>query len=342
MWENENVWRALVVSYYATQRNGSFLFNVFCVYRFTYPKGLDDSQEDLLRMGVSRIFGSAPDMSLEDALAKVLSCISGWLEDSSNMHKRKLTSVTKIVQHPYRQSSPFRRRHCFVRERKGDGELTQTVYKWYDCSFKDEAATHRRPDYYKEDFLNLNPRVYQLSRRMCLLEYAYLAGEPKLTKVHHAVSLLDKLRQLHDKGIVHGDVRLSNLVCGPTETWWIDLDYSGKEGESRYPSGWNHSLDDGLRHPDAVEFTNLEKVHDLFAFSDILSRFKCDEETLQEKWKNAVTWVDAGELSKARDIMMSFPEGCGLELNSEHPSYSTQNQNENEEPIFTGSPPGMC
>jgi hypothetical protein len=54
----------------------------------------------------------------------------------------------------------------------------------------------------------------------------------------------------------------------------LDFDYAGKDGEERYPEGYNTTIPEG-RHPDAKGGEALRCVHDRYAMSQCISTF-CD------------------------------------------------------------------
>ena len=54
----------------------------------------------------------------------------------------------------------------------------------------------------------------------------------------------------------------------------IDFDLAGLEGERTYPAGFNHYIDDGVRHIDAKPGSHLEKSHDCYSAAKIMERFE--------------------------------------------------------------------
>ena len=239
--------------------------------------------------GASRLFASDYDNPTL-ALAKLLWCINDWL-GSECLHECPLyLDQCKDTSQLYRHGN--------------------RMFKWYDNSLKDIKEPHRRPVHFQFEALQLNPIIHTLSPRVHLLEYPYLEGNHQLACVNHAISLVEKLQQLHHNGIVHGDIRLANIVCGEAdqEAWFIDMDYSGSEEEA-YPEGWNHAIIDGERHPDATAKQKLRKEHDYFALSFVFSRFVCEN----SEWVDAITFVKNGNLNQAKDRMKRL-NNCKLDL----------------------------
>ncbi|KAF8468174.1 hypothetical protein BDZ91DRAFT_848037 [Kalaharituber pfeilii] len=72
------------------------------------------------------------------------------------------------------------------------------------------------------------------------------------------------IKHLHRNGLVHGDVRDSNLLVRTDDEvgcMLVDFDWAGKEGEARYPINVNRS---DIRQPDEVrDGLPIKKEHDL-------------------------------------------------------------------------------
>lgn len=65
------------------------------------------------------------------------------------------------------------------------------------------------------------------------------------------IPVVDHLLQLHRMGLVHGDIRCSNIVFGGPDGCLIDFDFGGEvnpaNGTPKYPSGFNFQVPDGSR-----------------------------------------------------------------------------------------------
>jgi len=72
------------------------------------------------------------------------------------------------------------------------------------------------------------------------------------------------IKSLHSKGLVHGDVRDTNLLVrtdGECGFVLIDFDWAGKEGEARYPMNVNRN---NIRRPEgARDGLPIKQKHDL-------------------------------------------------------------------------------
>ncbi len=49
------------------------------------------------------------------------------------------------------------------------------------------------------------------------------------------------LRIIHDRDLVHGDVRCPNILVSEDDIKFVDFDHCGKEGVKRYPREWDHT-----------------------------------------------------------------------------------------------------
>jgi hypothetical protein len=102
------------------------------------------------------------------------------------------------------------------------------------------------------------------------------------------VAILGHLKNLHDAGKVHGDVRLGNMLsCGLL----VDLDYIGLQ---TYPSGLK-AISDGERHPSvqkgiddrSVDTLPPDKEHDLFSMGAAMKMFKPSDSDYESVWLEA-------------------------------------------------------
>lgn len=61
------------------------------------------------------------------------------------------------------------------------------------------------------------------------------------------VAVAEHLKRLHENGIVHGDIRLLNMVFSDEKSELIDFDFSGEQGKVEYPPGYRMTVFDGRR-----------------------------------------------------------------------------------------------
>jgi serine/threonine protein kinase len=100
-----------------------------------------------------------------------------------------------------------------------------------------------------------------------VIETPFEDGDHVCTSPSQAMSLIQELKSLHEKGFSHGDIRAYNCVFSDEGSHLIDFDFGGKAGEVTYPEGYQTHLNDGKRIPDTVlaEDTAIEKWHDVYA-----------------------------------------------------------------------------
>ena len=73
------------------------------------------------------------------------------------------------------------------------------------------------------------------------------------------------IRILHENGFVFGDLRAPNIMISGDKTYLIDFDWSGKEGEARYPLHLSNKVD-WPKQPPQLELEPIIKGHDLYMF----------------------------------------------------------------------------
>ena len=98
---------------------------------------------------------------------------------------------------------------------------------------------------------------------------------------------LEKLSEVHKKGMVHGDIRIPNILFSEGNSTLIDFDLARGIGE-RYPYNYKHFLG---RHPDATANAVMQICHDKFAFAEIIKAcgIEISEEVLKFDCKD---WID--------------------------------------------------
>jgi serine/threonine protein kinase len=134
---------------------------------------------------------------------------------------------------------------------------------------------------------------------LIIISYDYIPGSHIPNRYADFVPVLRQLKRMHSELIVHGDIRLSNIVfCGGKSTL-IDFDYSGTEEIKLYPKGFCTEIDDGNRHVDVRGGVALHRRHDFYAMATLMKLFSCD----QDSWNDAIISVENGELDHAVSIL---------------------------------------
>ena len=150
-------------------------------------------------------------------------------------------------------------------------------------------------------------------------------------------SLLSSLLALHRQGIVHGDIRFSNVIFSAADdevvkATMIDFDFSGVSGEKRYPTGFNLRLDDGFRHADVCEGDFIRPHHDIAAARWMGSHFHPDNSSsspdLMQLWSSAFEEEEDTDLfSTTVEMLVARPEFMRVALQlkkpNEAPAYIT-------------------
>ncbi len=153
----------------------------------------------------------------------------------------------------------FDTRNVFLKDSK--------VYKFF------ENNSSKQPNKDVMELMGINDvELIKLSEEYSLLSYSYLEGlhEPNFTQQFAVVA--HKLKRLHDEGLVHGDVRIGNIIFTAVrdQAYLIDFDYTAKQGEM-YPPKYNSSLAE--RHDGAKEYYKMEFDHDWFSLIYVMLHY---------------------------------------------------------------------
>jgi serine/threonine protein kinase len=79
----------------------------------------------------------------------------------------------------------------------------------------------------------------------------------KDVKVESFMSILRTLDSMHQRDLVHGDIRLANLLISG---FIVDFDFVGL---LHYPKRLNNLTKDGERHPKVVDAIKADDVHEM-------------------------------------------------------------------------------
>jgi hypothetical protein len=177
------------------------------------------------------------------------------------------------------------------------------AFKSYDYREKDlESCYWRDPQYY---FHFVDGCRWEVNEpKLKIISYDMIPGVHQPSCIDHLIKFLLQLSQVHQKEIVHGDIRLSNIIfnshpevgssahpeVGSSATVWvpqatiIDYDMSGPEATRVYPPRYAQSIPDGKRHPDALPEAPLRYSHDIYSALDLCRRYtssltNCDDQT---------------------------------------------------------------
>jgi serine/threonine protein kinase len=131
-----------------------------------------------------------------------------------------------------------------------------------------------------------------------------IKGDHNPKSVGAFTSVIEQLHFMHDDGIVHGDIRIFNIIFTEDgKSQLIDFDFAGVANEQRYPHGFAFELDDVERHPMAKAGGVLCPEHDSFSLASIMKKFELSDKTLESFWKEAILCLEKNELEKAVEIL---------------------------------------
>lgn len=175
---------------------------------------------------------------------------------------------------------------------------------------------------------------FQVEDEVLVIKYPFIEGNHEPKTISQFVQILEQLDQLHQNNQVHGDIRASNMIF-PSDSSQIasliDFDLGGTEGVAIYQEGYQHSVDDVTRHPDAHHGNTLQRSHDLFALASLLAKCSVREQD-QETWNQCIRKLQERNCN-VRDVIQSLnsiQQSCNtLHLNVKFP----------ESGLGTGSPP---
>jgi serine/threonine protein kinase len=158
------------------------------------------------------------------------------------------------------------------------------------------------------EYLSAQP-VVQFDN-LLVVTYDYVLGSHVAENTSDFIPILKMLGALHADHVVHGDIRLSNIVFAGMQSSLIDFDFSGKHGEKKYPAGYNREIFDGFRHADAKENSFLELKHDFYALSGLMNLFSTTESS--EEWSVVCNAVSNGEIEIAIQMLdqLQIPIRC--------------------------------
>ena len=106
------------------------------------------------------------------------------------------------------------------------------------------------------------------------MSYKKLHGTHHTKSVEHFFPIMKTLQKIHDQKMVHGDVRMANLVFGGNEdtSWIIDFDMANREGTSYCPGYKSKSADIPERHEDARESKPMLPSHDRYSLAVLMEQ----------------------------------------------------------------------
>ena len=176
------------------------------------------------------------------------------------------------------------------------------VYKAYDYRGRRVAPEQQRGHSIGLDRIP-GCRVVMQQEDCVVIAYPMVEGTHQPSQVSHFIGLIEQVQALHADGMVHGDLRLYNVVfCEGGKTQLIDFDFSGRKAVKSYPNGFVHELPDGKRHKEATAGKKLKTEHDCFALAALMEMYTCQGDA-QDQWHNASAALKAENLAEALKIL---------------------------------------
>lgn len=105
--------------------------------------------------------------------------------------------------------------------------------------------------------------------RIILLRYPFMKGDHDPRHMAQFLPICDVLDEMHKASIVHGDVRIENMIFGECNSYLIDFDMAA-EKDSRYPDVFN-VLNIPERHSGAKRGWKMLPSHDIHSLKYIIS-----------------------------------------------------------------------
>lgn len=161
------------------------------------------------------------------------------------------------------------------------GDLCYRIYRYQDQVVKlyknDNVRFHHNIELLEaiglQHKLTNHGRFSSLSRK-----YIDAGHQPQSAGAFKGIITI--LNKIHDKGFVHGDIRIANMLFGEEESTLIDFDLARPEGKTysqyfRPRLNWKGT---NIRHATAQPWAYMKKEHDRYSLAMIISlSFPSDE-----------------------------------------------------------------
>jgi hypothetical protein len=204
--------------------------------------------------------------------------------------------------------------HLLLRKHSNVVMLGNKMFKSYDyreisrrsyvhASYRRDPGLYRRSDLVTELAVNWASDSNSQDS-LQIISYDLVPGVHCPSFVGHLVLVLRTTAGLHAEGIVHGDLRFSNIVFSRASdavvaSTIIDFDLSGPAGEKIYPPRFNRDIADGFRHAEASAHELLRPEHDIAALQWMCAQFRPKNVDLRDTWSSCVSDLFDGMLGVA-------------------------------------------
>jgi hypothetical protein len=235
----------------------------------------------------------------EDNILRLIHVMVGWTKYCSEFLCSPLLSTCQSPSKLYAMLCPKKHSSVVV--------MNNQIFKCFDyrsltMRANCDIANRRKVENFEHSELN-HRLVIDWTEKDTVLDKLQIICYDKVPGVHyptyieHILQVVCKIQKLHSNNIVHGDIRLANIVFSESNdahitSTIIDFDYSGVENESRYSSRFNTNIPDGCRHETAIADAPLKKEHDIFAIQWICKQFTPKNEELKDVWNEYVNMME--------------------------------------------------
>lgn len=180
------------------------------------------------------------------------------------------------------------------------------VHKVYDYRLEMKGDIPKEQRRRHQQMHRFGPRVeYELGSEnsdLVVLKYPFIEGCHTASTVGHFVSALSKIMELHEAGIIHGDIRASNLIFESNgDCTLIDFDLAGSVSDKYPPQFVCIGLGDVIRHEGARPEEHLAFEHDWHALASIMRMHTCLDQN--SAWEEAIKQIELGEPRNALSIL---------------------------------------
>ena len=187
---------------------------------------------------------------------------------------------------------------CGVTNRVFHEKKSNVVFKFFDTGHRgDNFFDHSIMEELIQKCPSILPgvKLTSIASRVYILTYKYIPGrEGQPCNLKDFVGVVQTLSLMHKHGLVHGDVRLANMVFTEDGTsYLIDFDFVGKHGMSDYFGNFNSELDE--RHPEAYPGSKMKMEHDRHSLAYLIEK-QCESSstlsTLLDLLKDTTTALE--------------------------------------------------
>jgi serine/threonine protein kinase len=169
-------------------------------------------------------------------------------------------------------------------------------------------AKYRQPNLHLvKEFTDEYANLYSTAnKKIQLLEMNYVEDDwSKDITSSTFIDILTTLLKLHNNGIVHGDIRLANMLSTGV---LIDFDLAGEHDKATYPHGYQSIKRDGMRHNEIIEAiangtvtsVTLKTMHDCYSMAFVMRLFEA-----RECWTSITNVVQNGKIQEAIDMLQN-------------------------------------